>query len=218
VIHAAAASDDGLLFFVPHLGVAAGLVFAIVALAWKRRGHRPDPRPLPEPSPPERGVGNAWEAAFVRFAALSTAYAEFECDPVRVAQRPALSDVEVPSTARFVDSYTEALALRTEEQPAEPLASRFITAVRRATITWAVAVETAERVASSRLPPHERSVLARVVKLLVLARDSDSEPERRAAYTRARIELERLDTAGLVRLPAPARAVLDAGARGEITA
>jgi hypothetical protein len=88
----------------------------------------------------------------------------------------------------------------------------------RGTITWAVAVETAERVASSRLPPHERSVLARVVKLLVLARDSDSEPERRAAYTRARIELERLDTAGLVRLPAPARAVLDAGARGEITA
>lgn len=219
----AAAADEVVFSLLPvavMVAVGVGLAVAFLGAAWARRegqarGSGPPVVPVPAPEP---DVGGAWTAARERFDAISRAYAAFECDPARVALRPALADVEVPSTARFVDAYAEALALRTDVAPPAALATRFVAAARTATVAWTVAVETADRIAHSHLPPRERAVLARVVKVLVLARESDSEPERRAAYIRARADLERLDAAGIVRLPHAARVALEAGARRELTA
>jgi hypothetical protein len=57
-----------------------------------------------------------------------------------------------------------------------------------------------------------------VIKLLTTARDSDSDPERLAAYARARSELAKLDRAGVIHLPRTAKAALDEAARGELPA
>ena len=53
-----------------------------------------------------------------------------------------------------------------------------------------------------------------MIKLLTTARDSDSDPERLAAYARARSELAKLDRAGVIHLPRTAQAALDAAGRG----
>ena len=75
-----------------------------------------------------------------------------------------------------------------------------------------------ERARLSHLAPAERATGERVIKLLTMARDSDSDAERHAAYARARSEMARLDRAGGVHLPRAAQAVLDAAARGELPA
>ena len=53
-----------------------------------------------------------------------------------------------------------------------------------------------------------------MIKLLTTARDSDNDAERLAAYTRARSELAKLDRAGVMHVPLPATAALDAARPG----
>lgn len=157
-----------------------------------------------------------WRRARERFHGLRAEYAAFECDALRVLRLPALADVSVPSTARFVDAFAEAQGLETDDHPGHAHGSRFVAAVERAVRTWAAAREAAERIRLGGLDPAERGTVERIIKLLTTARDSDSEPERLAAYTRARTELAKLDRAGVVHVPLPAQAVLDAAARGQL--
>ncbi|BBG00625.1 MULTISPECIES: hypothetical protein [Pseudonocardia] len=158
----------------------------------------------------------AWRRARADFQRLRAEFLEHETDPMAVLRRPALSDVAVPSTARFVDAFSAAQALDTDGYPGEPYGASYLRAVEAARRAWRAAVEAADRIRLSGLSPEERRTVERVVKLLTTARDSDSEPERLAAYARARSELDRLDRAGIVHLPTPARAQLDARARGEL--
>jgi hypothetical protein len=81
---------------------------------------------------------------------------------------------------------------------------------------WEAARDAARRIRFSRLSPDEQRTVERVVKILTVARDSDSEPERLAAYARARTELHKLDRAGTVHVPAPAIAALDAALPREL--
>jgi hypothetical protein len=159
-------------------------------------------------APPRREPD--WSRARRRFEALRAEYAAHECDPMTVLRLPALSDVAVPSTGRFVEAFAEAQALETEERPPDAHAASFVAAVDRAERAWRAAVDAAERIRLSGLSPAERGTVERVIKLLTTARDSD--------YSRARSELARLDRAGVVHLPRPAAAALDAAARGELPA
>ncbi|MDN5747219.1 MAG: hypothetical protein L0H64_01600, partial [Pseudonocardia sp.] len=88
--------------------------------------------------------------------------------------------------------------------------------VESAERAWRAAREAADRIRLSGLSPAERRTVEKVIKLLTTARDSDHEPERLAAYSRARTELARLDAAGVVHLPRTAAAALDAAARGAL--
>jgi hypothetical protein len=133
-----------------------------------------------------------------------------------VLRRPALSDVSVASTARFVDAFAEAQALDTESYPGSPHDAGFVAAADRTARAWQAARDAADRIRLSGLAPAERSSVERVLKLLTTARDSDSEPERLAAYARARAELDRLDRAGVVHLPRTARAAIDEATRGAL--
>lgn len=160
----------------------------------------------------------AWAAARERFAALSVEYAAYECDPLAVLRLPALADVAVPSTARFVDAFAAAQALDTETAPPADRVGGYAAAVAAAEQAWRAARGAAERIRLSALAPAERAVVDRAVKLLTTARDSDSEAERLVAYARARSELARLDRIGALHLPRPAQAVLDAAARGALPA
>jgi hypothetical protein len=159
-----------------------------------------------------------WTKARERFAALRAEYAAFECDPMQVLRRPALADVTVGSTARFVDAFAEAQALETDSFPPAEHATSFVSAVDRAERAWRAAVDAADRIRVSGLSPTERATVERVIKLLTTARDSDSDPERLAAYTRARSELARLDREGVIHLPRTAAAALDEAARGQLPA
>jgi hypothetical protein len=137
---------------------------------------------------------------------------------MQVLRLPALADVSVPSTARFVDAFAEAQALDTDAFPGPDHAARYVAAVDRAERTWRAARDAAERIRLSGLDPAERAAVERVIKLLTTARDSDSEPERLAAYHRARAELGKLDRAGAVHVPLPAQAALEEAARGQLPA
>jgi hypothetical protein len=198
--------------------LVGGTAIALTRRARRRRAVAPGTAPLPArpaaPPRPEAGWGRARE----RFTALRSEYAAFECDPMQVLHRPALSDVSVGSTARFVDAFAEAQALDTDSFPPPAHAASFVSAVDRAERAWRAAVEAADRIRLAGLSPAERATVERVIKLLTTARDSDNDPERLAAYGRARAELAKLDRAGAVRLPGTAQAVLDEAARGALPA
>jgi hypothetical protein len=221
----AAAAIGAILALMIAVAAIAGpaLIVGGTAVALTRRGRRrravaAGTAPLPaRPAAPPRPEA-VWTKARERFTALRAEYAAFECDPMEVLHRPALADVSVASTARFVDAFAEAQALETDSFPPAEHATSFVSAVDRAERAWRAAVEAADRIRLSGLSPTERSTVERVIKLLTTARDSDSDPERLAAYTRARSELAKLDRSGVIHLPRTAQAALDEAARGELPA
>jgi hypothetical protein len=174
--------------------------------------------PLPAVPPPPPRPDLTWSAARKRFSTLRGEYAAHECDPMAVLRLPALSDVSVPSTARFVDAFAEAQALETETFPPASHAASFVQAVERAERAWRAARDAAERIRLSNLTPDERAAVERVIKLLTTARDSDNDAERLAAYSRARTELARLDRAGVIHMPRTALAALEVAGRGQLPA
>ena len=168
------------------------------------------PLPVPRPAPDWRAD---WLAAHQRFATLRGEYGGYECDPLAVLRLPALADVTVPSTARFVDAFAEAQALDTDALPPAEHAASFRHAVERAARAWQAARDAAERIQLAGLTPEERSSVQRVIKLLTVAKDSGNDAERLAAYAKARTELARLERAGRIHLPKAAMAALSASAR-----
>jgi hypothetical protein len=84
-----------------------------------------------------------WADAVARHRAVAVAYAAVECDPRSVLDRPALTDVREPATARFVDAFAEARALTTERYPAREVAGRFGAAVEREERAWSAALDAA---------------------------------------------------------------------------
>ncbi|MHA6793228.1 hypothetical protein ACVGVM_06865 [Pseudonocardia bannensis] len=184
-----------------------------------RRGGSAGTVPLAyRPPVPPRPVAPPWPQARARFDMLRREYAAYECDPMQVLRLPALSDVTVPSTGRFVEAFAEAQALETDSPPAHTHAAAFVAAVDRAERAWRAARDAAERIRLSGLSPAERGTVERVIKLLTTARDSDSDAERLTAYAMARSELAKLDRAGVIHLPRTAQATLDAAGRGQLPA
>jgi hypothetical protein len=174
------------------------------------------PRPTsPVPGPPP--VPD-WRATRARFAQLRSEYGQFECDPLAVLRLPALADVTVASTGRFVDAFAEAQALDTDTEPPVPHQARFATAVDQAWCAWHAARDAAQRIRLAGIPEQESATVQRAIKLLTMARDSDHDAERIAAYAKARTELEKLDRNGTLRLPPAAAAALDVAARGQLPA
>jgi hypothetical protein len=168
------------------------------------------PVPSPRTAPDWRGE---WRAARRRFDALRGEYAGYECDPLAVLRLPALADVTVPATARFVDAFAEAQALDTDTVPPVGHAAKFRLAVDRACRSWQAARDAADRIRLAGLSPEERSSVQRVIKLLTMANASGNDAERLTAYAKARAELARLERAGRIHLPRAATAALDASAR-----
>lgn len=199
----------------PIVLAMAGL--ALVARHTVRHRHPlpappPDRAPAPVPAPtPER-----WSKARSRFARLQQDYAAYECDPLAVLRLPALADVRVPSTARFVEAFAEAQALDTDLEPPAEHAARFAGAVDRARRAWQAAWDAAERIRLSSLSEEERASVARAIKLLTVARETSNDAERLTACAKARAELARLERTGTVRLPRPARTALDEAARARL--
>ena len=79
-----------------------------------------------------------------RFAALCTEWAAFEADRRAVGRRPALVDVSVPATARFVDAYREAEGLLNAPEGAAPRPDEVLGAVDRAVHAWREAQRVAD--------------------------------------------------------------------------
>lgn len=196
-----------------RLGPTILLAFAGVALVAKHglRTHHLRLGP-PEPARASAAVPG-WSAARARFGRLASDYAAYECDPLAVLRLPALADVRVPSTGRFVEAFAEAQALETDHEPGAAHRGRFVDAVDRAARAWTAARDAAERIALSGIPEQERSAVQRTIKLLTVARDSSNDAERLTAYAKARTELARLERTGTIRLPRPAQAALDESAR-----
>jgi hypothetical protein len=215
-------------------GVLAVTLFALVALTQglvlgvgtivavrhlRRRYRRAIYRwqPMARPSPVARAEPTPdWRSTKARFARLRSEYGQFECDPLAVLRLPALTDVTVPSTGRFVDAFAEAQALDTDTEPPTEHRARYSTAVDQACRAWQAARDAAERIRLASIPEQERATVQRAIKLLTMARDSDHDAERIAAYAKARAELAKLDRSGTVRLPPAAVAALDAAARSQL--
>lgn len=157
-----------------------------------------------------------WRASQARFAQLRSEYGQFECDPLAVLHLPALADVTVSSTSRFVEAFAEAQALDTDIEPPAEHCARYARAVDQAWRAWNAAREAAKRIRLAGIPEQERATVQRAIKLLTMARDSDHDAERIAAYAKARAELAKLDRSGTLRLPPAATAALDAAARSQL--
>lgn len=179
---------------------------------WRRHPAVSVAQQLPRHSPP----GPDWSATRARFAQLSSDYGRFECDPLAVLRLPALTDVTVPSTGRFVDAFAEAQALDTDTEPPPSHQARYAAAVDRAWRAWRAALDAAERIRLAGIPIEEHATVQRAIKLLTVARDSDHDAERIAAYAKARAELAKLERSGALRLPPTAAAALDAAARSQL--
>jgi len=211
-------------------GRAVGLLPVLGVMALRVRGRRwgpparryGAPAPPAPAAPPQPASGRpaperpAWPLVKQRYGELQRSYAAFECDPLAVLRLPALVDVSVPSTARFVEALAEAQALDSDQEPPPAHRDLFAAAVDRACRAWKAARDAAERIRLSHLSPEERGAVERVVKLLTTAQDSDNDAERLTAYAKARSELTRLERAGNVRLPRPAVAALEAVTRGQL--
>lgn len=185
----------------------------------RRAGRRQHPTMAPpQPAAPLPAAPPVpdWRATRARFAQLRSAYGQFECDPLAVLRLPALTDVTVPSTGRFVDAFAEAQALDIDTEPPAAHLARFATAVEQAWRAWHAAHDAAERIRLAGIPAPERATVQRAIKLLTMARDSDHDAERIAAYAKARAELAKLDRSGTLRLPPAAAAALDVAARGQL--
>jgi hypothetical protein len=204
--------------------MVAGAVKSIVARQLRGRQATGQWRPVPMPAARSAPPGSrtqpvqAWHATRARFAQLRSEYGQFECDPLAVLRLPALTDVTVPSTGRFVDAFAEAQALDTDTEPPAEHRVRFTTAVDQAWRAWHAARDAAQRIQLAGIPAHERATVQRAIKLLTMARDSDHDAERIAAYSKARAELAKLDRSGTLRLPPAAAAALDVAARGQLPA
>jgi hypothetical protein len=214
-------------------GVVTVTVFALMAILGQlllvgagsvvvvRHLHRHRRRAMgptqPGAAPPAAPVTD-WPATRARFVQLRSEYGQFECDPLAVLRLPALTDVTVASTGRFVDAFAEAQALDTDTEPPAAHCSRYATAVDQAWRAWGAARDAAERIRLAGIPTQERATVARAIKLLTMARDSDHDAERAAAYAKARAELAKLDRSGTLRLPPTAAAALDAAARSQLPA
>ena len=206
--------------------VLAG-VGTVVAVRHLRRRHlraarhqRPAPTPAKASAPsvtPTQPIPD-WRATRAQFVQLRSEYAKFECDPLAVLRLPALTDVKVPSTGRFVDAFAEAQALDTDTEPPVEHRARYANAVDQAWRAWRAARDAAERIRLSGIPAEEHATVQRAIKLLTMARDSNHDAERIAAYTKARAELAKLERSGMLRLPPTAAAALDAAARGRLPA
>lgn len=204
---------DGWVLMLPGVFVAAVLATALALngpgealYLWVRAQLAPDPWRA------------RWDDAVDRHRTTATTFAGFECDLDAVLRLPALADVEQPATARFVDAFAEANALRTDAFPGPEYARRFVEAVERAEHAWSAAVEAAERKRDTRFAPAERRLLARVRTLLDVAATSTFESERRAAYQQALRRLVELERRTGWRLPRPAALALEHRARGMLAA
>lgn len=200
-------------------GLALGVGTIVVVHHLRRRYRRAIYRQQPVAGPSRVARAEPapdWRATRARFARLRSEYGQFECDPLAVLRLPALTDVTVPSTGRFVDAFAEAQALDTDTEPPAEHRARYATAVDRACRTWQAARDAAERIRLAGIPEHERATVQRAIKLLTMARDSDHDAERIAAYAKARAELAKLERSGTVRLPPAAAAALDAAARSQL--
>jgi hypothetical protein len=206
------------LALLPLLLLAAAAYLGVRQRRRMRRVAAAGTAPVPARPAARARPDLVWTRARDRFHQLRTEYAAFECDAMQILRLPALADVSVASTARFVDAFAEAQALESDRFPGPDHATEFVRAVDRAERAWRAARDAAERIRLSGLEPGERAAVERIIKLLTTARDSDSEPERYAAYTRARSELMKLDKAGVLHVPLPAQSALDDAARGQLPA
>lgn len=199
-------------------GGLLGMVIFVIALIahFCISAHRQAGEPRGEPRLAAPDWRAEWRASRRRFDALRAQYAAYECDPLAVLRLPALADVNVASTARFVDAFAQAQGLHSEREDPEPpedYATSYSRAVERAWQSWRAAKDAAERIRMSGLSPTERATVQRIIKLLTTAQDSDNGAERHIAYAKARAELAKLEHAGTLHLPRLALAALDASAR-----
>jgi len=211
-----------ILTVLPFIIVGSGIVLIVrhrlrLAARQRRRARTVAAPPLTVTVRPTRPEV-AWQRARSRFAGVRAEYASYECEPMNVLRLPALADVSVPSTGRFVEAFAQAQALETDALPPPGHAAEFTASVDRAERAWRAACDAAERIRLSGLSAAERSTVERAIKLLTVARDSDSDAERLAAYSLARTELAKLEKAGVLHLPRTAQAALDAAARGQLPA
>jgi hypothetical protein len=191
---------------------------SVVVVRHLHRRHRRATEPTQPAAVPPAAPVLDWRATRARFVQLRSEYGQFECDPLAVLRLPALTDVSVASTGRFVDAFAEAQALDTDTEPPAAHCARYATAVDQAWRAWGAARDAAERIRLAGIPAQERATVARAIKLLTMARDSDHDAERTAAYAKARAELAKLDRSGTLRLPPTAAAALDAAARSQLPA
>jgi hypothetical protein len=115
-----------------------------------------------------------------------------------------------------VEAFAEAQALDTDTEPPAEHCTRYARAVDHAWSAWRAARDAAERIRLSGIPAQEHATVQRAIKLLTMARDSNHDAERVAAYAKVRTELAKLDRSGTLHLPPAAAAALDAAARGQL--
>lgn len=131
-----------------------------------------------------RAEAERLESARVRARRVTTEYAEYLFDACAVVRRPALHDLEVPQTQRFVQAYNDLSGMDWEKNVSD--VERFERLVSEAEIAWSAASQHATRVGASYFSLEEQKRLTQAEQLLRMALSEGSTvPERKLAYERA---------------------------------
>lgn len=207
---------DGGLGWLAIVGIVVGaaVVVAVIAgvgLRWRRR------RALRLAQ--EVTMTQWWDTALAKHDDVLSAYAAVETDPITALQLPALfataGDPASPA-AQFLEAFDRAMSLRTDRRPASGVMDDYVAAVDALTRTWEVALRVARRIGLSQLSPAGTRKTNRAIRLLVKARSSDNDFERRACLDQAHALIGDLLAAGVATLPSSAIAALDAVTRLEL--
>ncbi len=153
-------------FLVSVGGLAVALVASLCCICvltaqlWRSTGRQGQTRAVgnrvrPPVQPPRPRPSSPWPAAKRRFAELQRSYAGYECDPMAVLRLPALADVTVPSTARFINALATAQALDSDHEPPATHQQAYVAAVDHAHRAWTAARAAAERIRLCHLTPAE---------------------------------------------------------------
>ncbi|MEE2523016.1 hypothetical protein V1639_11780 [Pseudarthrobacter sp. J75] len=164
----------------------------------------------------DRATATEIEALISSHDAVNRRWLDYELDVGKLIDFPMMTDVREPLTVAFLRAKRDADGLRPEDPEAaradRGAVNRYREAVRHYETAFDVAEREARRIKDSNFTELERQRLATARKLLRLAGDGAATPaERRAAYQRARRELD-----GLLELPDAAIAAIEQRVAGRL--
>lgn len=138
-----------------------------------------------------------WKELVARFDTITTEWASYELDPVKILDFPLLSDMRESNTINFHNSLRKAKHLKPADvrkmTELDAVSSPFAKAVEDLENAFHTAETEAKRVRWSNFTPDERKRLQTAKNLLNLAMDGGAtDSERQAAYKRMQKELDGL--------------------------
>lgn len=177
------------LVFALSAGAAIGVGFMAIKAYGRRKRSASKPK-LQAPRLDE--YRQAWDTLQEKYRETLKEYLEYEFDPLKGLEHPAMTDPTNPLMQSFWQAMNQVEVLEVTPNYAEnPLATPYGKALEKAISAFRVARDDARRISKSMWSSEEKARAKNASQMLALAMDENASPaERRTAHERAIKELE----------------------------